>query len=351
MKIAITADPMLPVPPENYGGIERMIHLLVCELVDKGYSVTLFAHPQSVAPCRVITYPAGVRRSIYETSRITCAIAAEIVNGGYDLVHSFGRLAYLTPILPLRIPKLMTYQRPITARAVALGCVLSRGSLTFSAVGKHMYAGKGLQGNWRLVYNGVSEERYTFREIVSGDAPLVFLGRIERIKGVHIAIEVARQSGRRLTIAGNVSDGIEHRRYFDEEIVPHLDGDRIRYVGPVNDDQKNALLGESAALLMPILWDEPFGIVMAEALACGTPVVGLARGSVPEVVQDGVSGYVCGDVREMTDAVARLGSISRAECRNLMEEKFSARAMVSAYENAYRTIVGHRGRRANSLAT
>lgn len=335
MKIAITADPVLPVPPAEYGGIERIIHLLVCGLVEKGHSVTLFAHGRSEVPCRLISYPARDRRSALESSRIASTIAVEILRDGFDLVHSFGRLGYLIPILPFRIPKLMTYQRAITAQRVALGYLLSRGSLSFSAVSRKMISGNDLRGNWSIVYNGVSEERYVPRRTPPADAPLIFLGRIERIKGTHIAIEVARQSGRRLTIAGNVSPGVEHQQYFDDEIAPHLDGDRIRYVGPVDDVQKNALLGESIALLMPIQWEEPFGIVMAEALACGTPVVGFARGSVPEVVNNGVNGFVCANVAEMIEAVGRLDHVNRSACRRIMEERFSATAMVDAYENVY----------------
>lgn len=348
MRIAITADPMLPVPPEEYGGIERMIHLLALGLTERGHEVTLFAHSGSRVPCRLIRYPISTVRSMKETMRIAYTVATEIFGGGYHLVHSFGRLAYIAPILPLRVPKLMTYQRAVTSRTVALGSRLARGSLAFCAISRHMTAGKRLAGNWNLVYNGVAEEQYTVHEHVPDDAPLAFLGRIERIKGVHVAIDVARRSGRRLLIAGNVPDGIEHRRYFDREIAPHLERGDIQYVGPVNDAQKNTLLGTSAALLMPILWEEPFGIVMAEALACGTPIVGFARGSVPEIVQDGVNGFVCASVPEMADAVARIGSVSRALCRRTMEEKFSARTMVDGYEHVYRRIVDRSSRSGGS---
>jgi len=335
MKFAITADPVLPVPPLEYGGIERIVHLLVCGLVERGHSVTLFAHAQSEVPCRLVAYPAGDGRSARGLSRFATAIAWETLKGGYDLVHSFGRLAYLWPILPLRMPKLMTYQRAITPRSASLGHFLSRGSLSFSAVSRKMFLGKGFRGNWNLVYNGVCEERFVRREVVPTDAPLIFLGRVERIKGAHIAIEVARRSGRRLIIAGNLPPGAEHQHYFHEKIAPHLDGSEIRYVGPVDDVKKNALLGESLALLMPIQWEEPFGIVMAEALACGTPVIGLDRGSVPEVVTNGVNGFVCASVADMIEAVGRIGEVSRHTCRRVMEERFSARAMVDAYEKLY----------------
>lgn len=339
MKIAVTADPMLPVPPKEYGGIERIVDLLVRGLTDRGHTVTLFAHPDSRVPCRLVKYPRQSDRSIVETARISLAVASEIYRGQYDCVHSFGRLAYLTPILPLRVPKLMTYQREITVQSVARANRLARGSLKFSAISDRMLMDRALEGDWRLVYNGVSEIQYDFRERVTRDAPLIFLGRIEPIKGVHLAIEVARESGRRLTIAGNIPAGSEHQRYFDDEIAPHLDDDRIRYVGPVDDETKNAILGGSAAMLMPIQWEEPFGIVMAEALACGTPVIGLARGSVPEIVRHGVDGFVCNTVAEMVHAAGRLEEIDRANCRRSMEERFSARGMVDAYEAIYAELV------------
>src|SRR5206468_12466033 len=127
------------------------------------------------------------------------------------------------------------------------------------------------------------------------------------IKGPHLAIEVARRTGRRLILAGNISQG--HESFFEQQVKPFIDGDRVRYVGPVDDLEKNQLLGEAAALLMPILWDEPFGIVMAEALACGTPVIGFQRASVPEVVADGVSGFLVNDVAQMAAAIDRLPEI------------------------------------------
>jgi glycosyltransferase involved in cell wall biosynthesis len=153
-----------------------------------------------------------------------------------------------------------------------------------------------------------------------------------------VAIDVARAARRRLVIAGNIPDGEEHQRYFREEIQPRLDGDHITYVGPVDDVKKNEILSSAAALLMPVLWEEPFGIVMAEALACGTPVVGLGRGAVPEVVKDGVTGFVCRDAEAMTAAIGRLSSLRRNTCRQDAEARFSQRALVDAYEALYREV-------------
>jgi glycosyltransferase involved in cell wall biosynthesis len=164
---------------------------------------------------------------------------------------------------------------------------------------------------------------------------LTFLGRLEPIKGAREAIEIARRAGRSLVLAGNRVTSDEGRRYFEQEIAPQLDHRTIRYVGEVDDEQKNALLGESAALLMPIQWDEPFGLVMAEALACGTPVIGFARGSVPEVVRHAETGFVCDGIDEAVLAAGRLGEIDRRRCRWDAEARFGVDPVVDAYERVY----------------
>lgn len=337
MKIAITADPELPVPPKLYGGIERVIEMLVRGLVARGHDVTLFAHADSDVPCKLVPYDGVNSVSRGDTLRNMLTISRNVIGSGFDIVHSFGRIAYLLPLLPLSMPKLMTYQRAVTPASVARGHHLSRGTLHFSAISQWMMADVEQLGNWHLVYNGVPMDVYDFASKVSSDAPLVFLGRIEHIKGTHLAIEIARQTGRRLVIAGNIPR--EYHSYFDEKIKPHLDGERITYIGPVNDQQKNVLLGSAAAFLMPILWEEPFGIVMAEALACGTPVLGLRRGAVPEVVEDGVTGFVRDDVAALVEVVGHLDELDRHACRERAERMFSDTAIVSAYLDVYRSLV------------
>jgi glycosyltransferase involved in cell wall biosynthesis len=333
VRIAITADPDLPVPPKLYGGIERIIDTLVRGLMSKGHEVTLFANAESTAPCRIEPYPTVNGSGLLSNLRL---VSSRIGRGKFDLVHSFGRLAYLLPILPSSLPKLMSYQREITPKSVAWGERLSRGTLHFAGCSNQLIRNFATKPNWHVVYNGVPISTYTFRDTVDADSPLVFLGRVEEIKGPHLAIEVARKAGRKLTIAGNIPP--EHQSFFDTQIAPHLVPDQIDYIGPVNDEQKNQLLGNAVALLMPILWDEPFGIVMAEAMACGTPVIGLRRGSVPEVVQHGVDGYVCGSVDEMVVSVSQLPSLSRENCRRAMEKKFSDVAMTDAYECIYQKM-------------
>lgn len=341
MNIALTADPELPVPPRLYGGIERVVDVLARGLVARGHSVTLFAHRDSNSAGRLVSWPGLTSPSKADTARNAAALARHVAGRGYDIVHSFSRIATLTPILPLAVPKLMTYQRPVTRRTVRLGHALSRGTLAFSAISDWMMADVKDIGRWFMVPNGVPDI-YDFVPEVADDAPLVFLGRVEEIKGPHLAIEIAQRAGRRLVIAGNVPKGGE--AWFQQLIAPHVDGDRVTYIGPVDDAQKNALLGEAAAFLMPILWDEPFGIVMAEALACGTPVLGLRRGAVPEVVEDGVSGYVRDTADELVTAVAQIGALDRAACRARVTAHYSAQAVVEGYLAVYAALVA-RGRR------
>jgi glycosyltransferase involved in cell wall biosynthesis len=341
VNIAVTVDPEIPVPPVLYGGIERIVDMLVCGLVKHGHSVTLFAHPDSHVPCRLMPYPGSKSQDTLDLVRNSTYVSSHIVREGYDIVHSHARLAYLLPLLPLPIPKVMSYGRLVSRRSVRWGNRLARGTLSFTGVSQHIVDGVGGGPNWHVVYNGVPGGTYTPQLKVAADAPLVFLGRLESIKGPHLAIEVARRAGRSLILAGNIPTGGE--TFFEEEIRPHLDGQTIQYVGPVDDAAKNRILGGASALLMPILWDEPFGMVMAEAMACGTPVVGLNRGAVPEVVSDGVTGFICNTVQAMAAAIASIETIDRRTCRAVMEERFSDRVMVAAYERIYKDMVERKG--------
>jgi len=339
MRIALTADPELPVPPRLYGGIERIIDFLAKGLVARGHTVTVFAHPDSATAGRLVSWPGRASNSRRDTIRNAITLARHALAGEFDLVHSFSRIAYLTPLLPSRLPKLMTYQRPISARSVRLGHRLSGGTLWFSAISREMMRGVGEIGTWRLVFNGAPLAAYEFQTSVGPDAPLVFLGRIEEIKGPHLAIEISRRVNIPLIIAGNVPD--DQRDFFEARIAPNIDGKAVSYIGPVDDAAKSALLGKARALLMPILWEEPFGIVMAEAMACGTPVLGLARGAVPEVVEDGVTGFVTHDIDGLVAAVARLPAISRKACRARAEQLFSDTAVVENYLAVYREMLEH----------
>jgi glycosyltransferase involved in cell wall biosynthesis len=337
LRIALTADPELPVPPVHYGGIERIVDMLARGLVARGHEVTVFAHADSATGGRLIPWPGRASRSALDSSANAVALARHVIAKRFDLVHSFSRIAYLSPILPLSIPKLMTYQRQISPRSVRLGHTLSGGTLWFSAISRWMMRDVEKIGTWRLVFNGVPLATYDYCHDPGPGAPLVFLGRVEEIKGAHLAIEIARRAGVPLVIAGNVPP--EHYCWFESNILPHVDGERVTYVGPVNDTEKNKLLGDALALLMPILWEEPFGIVMAEAMACGAPVLGLAQGAVPEVIEHGVTGFVSDDVDGLVAAVGCLKGIDRAACRARVERLFSDAAVTEAYLALYRDML------------
>jgi len=337
MKIALTADPEIPIPPHLYGGIERIIAMLIDGLQAKGHSVTLFANSDSKAPCQLVTYRGKTSRNQWDTMRNILQVS-QILFSGYDIVHSFGRLAYLTALLPSRIPKIMSYQREPSLNQIKRAVGLARtGSLVFTGCSEYIASQIRPIAPSFAVPNGAPLNKFRFVNQVSPNSPLVFLGRIEDIKGTHLAIEIARRTGRQLIIAGNVP--LQGRTYFDSLVKPFIDDRQIIYAGPVNDVQKNALLGSASALLMPIQWNEPFGIVMAEALACGTPVIGFARGAVPEVVRHGLNGFVCQTSDEMVHWVHQIATLDRKECRRIAEECYSEEAITNAYLQVYNQVL------------
>jgi glycosyltransferase involved in cell wall biosynthesis len=229
----------------------------------------------------------------------------------------------------------MCYQREITRKNIEIFNFLPNRDMMFSGCSADLVERAAAPGKWVAIHNGADFEQFTSNSHVPDDAPLIFLGRVERIKGCHTAIEVARQTGRRLIIAGNISQLPEERLYYEAEIKPNIDGSQIIYVGEVDDRQKNEWLGKSKALLMPIEWDEPFGIVMIEAMACGTPVIGFKRGSVPEVVEEGVTGFIINDKKEMVEAVKKIGNIDRGSCRRIAEARFDIKHIAFQYLNLF----------------
>lgn len=340
LHVLVTADPELPVPPRLYGGIERIVDLLVRGLAQRGHRVTLVAHADSEAPVTLMPYPGTSSVSGFDSLANMAHVSRVAWRRRPDVIQSFGRLAYLLALLPWAVPKVMSYQRAITPRSLRWSQRLARGTLSFTSCSRRLIADVATVTDWHVIHNAVPVERYAWTAEVPGDAPLVYLGRVEHIKGTHVAIEVAQRTGRRLVIAGTVAD--EHREYFEREVRPFVRTGDVMYVGPVDDAAKSDLLGGAYALLMPVLWEEPFGIVMAESLACGTPVIGLDRGAVGEVVEHGRTGFICQTTAEMVDAVHRLPSIDRAACRKSAELRFSGRVLVDAYEALYRQLVATR---------
>jgi glycosyltransferase involved in cell wall biosynthesis len=335
MRILMIADPMLPVPPKHYGGIERIIDMLIREFTRIGHKVLLAAHPDSLTGGELAALPGLSWESKIDVGRNALTVARLARKFRPDLVHSFGRLAQLLPLMPFRIPKIMSYQREPGLNGIAMAARLSRSeSLIFTGCSDYISNRIGNVAIAKTIYNGVPLSVFNFEPAVAADAPLVFLGRIESIKGVHNAIDIAIRSGRRLVIAGNIPEGEEHRQYFAQQVRPFL-GTQIKYVGPVDDGQKNALLGSAAALVMAIEWNEPFGIVMAESLACGTPILGTPLGAVPEIITHGVNGFVARENDDLAGYVSKLSTLPRDVCRATCADRFADRIVADEYLKLY----------------
>jgi glycosyltransferase involved in cell wall biosynthesis len=329
-------DPGIPVPPVLYGGHERLVHLFAEKYQKLGHEVTLLAGPNSYCSGKTITF------GINDLDRSTGAKNVEIAfvwkylyNNWhkYELVHNFGRLIYLLPILNKKVNKIMTYGRPVSRRGVKIFTSLPNINLVFTACSNYCVSTGNVAGKWLTVYNAIDFSTYTLNTRVTDDAPLMFLGRIENIKGAHTAIQVAKATNNNLILAGNIPTVPGNMYYYKTAIEPQIDGKQIKYIGALNDSQKNWYLQRAKALLFPIDWDEPFGIVMIEAMACGTPVIAFKRGSVPEVITEGVTGFVTNTFNEMVDAVAQVNEIDRKACRDLAEKRFNAEKVTLDYLN------------------
>lgn len=342
MKVLFSADPGLPVPPKLYGGIERVVDGVIGELRRRGHRVALVANAGSTCEVEEL-FPWTVEepRGFDENRRNALVMDRAVRKFRPDVVHSFSRLAYLLPVLARRRPALMSYQRPTGGRKLAWMAALGGRRFAFTGCSEHIARmGRAGGGRWTAIPNFADTAFYRFVPQVSPDAPLVFLSRIESSKGTHLAIKAARRAGWRLLIAGNKVDTPAGRAYWAKEVEPHLQAGSVEYVGAVNDEQKRELLGAAAAMIVPVQWDEPFGIVFAEALACGTPVISCARGALPEIVRPGKEGYLVKDVEEAAAAIGALGAISRRDCRARCEEKFSLQVVADSYEALYREVGG-----------
>jgi glycosyltransferase involved in cell wall biosynthesis len=229
------------------------------------------------------------------------------------------------------VKKIMTYGREISRRNIRYINKLPNQQLVFTGCSADLISRGGIAGKWAPVYNAIEFSKYNLAEQVAKDAPLMFLGRVERVKGCHTAIRVAKATNNRLIIAGNISPLGDEQEYFKKEIEPFIDGQQIVHVGAVNDEQKNYYLGQARALLFPIDWNEPFGMVMVEAMACGTPVIGFNKGSVPEVIDQNITGIRVDTMEEMKNAIPAISSIDRRKCREQAFMKFDVSNIIQHY--------------------
>lgn len=339
MRILLTADPELPVPPENYGGVQRLVAQWADTLTARGHAVGLVAREGSKHRCTdFVPWPGNRSQHPVDALRNALALAQAARKFRAEVVHSSSRLAYTLPLLLTGIPVLMTYHRVPGARQIKMARRLGR-RLIFSGVSDFITGrGRAGGGDWRTVHNCVDTARFTYRPEVSADAPLVYLSRIDADKGAHLAVQIARAVNVPLILAGNHSADANAARYWRDEVAPLVDGRLISYIGPVDDDAKNSLLGRARALLVPTQCDEAFGLVFAEALACGTPAIGTRRGAVPEIIRPGKTGYLIETVEEGIDAVRRVAALSRQDCRRDVEARFSMERSILGYEAIYREL-------------
>ncbi|MGZ4639215.1 MAG: glycosyltransferase family 4 protein [Actinomycetes bacterium] len=345
LHVAMIVPPWFTVPPHGYGGVENVCADLVDGLVDRGHRVTLIGagQPGTRAQTFVATYPeppsARLGQPLPEVLH-TAAAAGVLAGLDVDVVHDH---TLAGPLLARgrRVPTVVTMHGPVTGEPGdyyrALGDTV--GLVAISQAQRSSAPDLPWLGT---VYNAVDVASFPFKD--EKDDLLLFLGRLHPDKGAHLAIDAARQVGLPIVLAGKCSEQVE-QDYFRLEIEPRLGAD-VTIFGSANAVQKRDLLSRAAALVFPILWDEPFGMVMIEAMACGTPVVAFRRGSVSEVVVDGVTGVLCDHAAELPAAIAEARLLSAADCREHVRTRFDVRAMAAGYEARYRdALAAHpRGR-------
>jgi glycosyltransferase involved in cell wall biosynthesis len=333
MRVALLGPVAWRTPPVHYGPWELITSLLAEGLTARGIDVTLFATLDSVTKATLDGIcPSGYEDTpeldgrVWEALHVAYALER---SGDFDLVHNhldWLPLAFsahckapmLTTVHGFSGPNILPAYRRGRSHYVSISDADRSPDLDYLAT----------------VYHGVDLEGLPF-DPVGGDG-LVAFGRIHPDKGTHTAIEIARRAGRRLTLCGIVQD----QRYFAEQVEPHIDGDRVVYLGSVGPAQRAEILGGSAALLHPILFAEPFGLSVVESMICGTPVVAYRKGSMPEVVDDGLTGRLVDDVDQAVAAVADVARLDRSACRARARSRFGADRMVEDYLAIYRDLVG-----------
>jgi glycosyltransferase involved in cell wall biosynthesis len=334
MRILLIMDPGIPVPPPTYGGHERLVYMFAEAYQKMGHEVSLLAGPDS--SINGIAHAFGIN----DLNRSKWQKTKELIfawrflwkkRKKFDLIHNFGRLAYLFPILNSPMHKIMTYGRPVSRDGIKMVNSVPNKNLIFTACSDYCVATGNVAGEWHTVYNAIDFSKYQLNETLAPKAPLMFLGRLDQIKGAHTAIEVAIETGHQLLIGGNIPNTPDNLTYFHEVLRPKFDGKQIIYLGGLNDEEKNRYLGQAKAMLFPIEWDEPFGMVMAEAMACGTPVIGFKRGSVPEVIQENVTGFIVTNKMEMIEALEKVDNIDRANCRETALKRFDVSVIAKNY--------------------
>jgi glycosyltransferase involved in cell wall biosynthesis len=343
MKIAQIAPLWERVPPFRYGGIELIVSLLTDELVRRGHQVTLFASGDSITKAQLKSVHNQALRlddkikepALYE-QMLLCELYQNADN--FDIIHSHLGCAALPYSVFVKTPTVHTTH----------GIFTPDNEKMFRRFAEQPYISiSEAQREPRLglnyihtVYNGIDTTVYPFQKEPIQPPYLAFVGRISPEKGPEEAIKIARAVGLPLKMAGKV-DPVD-RTYYHEQIEPLIDGEQIQYLGEVSHEEKVQLLGGATVTLFPITWREPFGLVMIESMATGTPVVGMALGSVSEVIAHGKTGFVCDTVEKMIEAVPEAMKLDRQTCRDYVLSRFSVETMVNEYERAFQMVLEHR---------
>jgi len=348
MKIAMVVPPWFKVPPEGYGGIEVLVSLLTDGLIGKGHELTLFTISSSTTKARIFkVFDQEMKHcldsppSSFLNVALTHSLASyiEIARGEYDIIHDHTWKEGLCSAAFMDIPVVHTLHGPFNDENIRFYS-LFKGYSGIHFVTISDYQQTCLPGlNYAAtVYNGIDLSRYPYSE--DKEDFFFYIGRFNEEKAPHLACEVAEKLGEKLILAGKVNEEAE-RSYFAQYIKPHL-SDKIKFIGELGhwSKEKMDLFCRGKGYLYPIQWDEPFGITMAEAMACGTPVVTLKRGSTPEVVAHGITGFVVQTMDEFIDAVKRVDEINPQKCRERVENMFTARAMIDSYERVYIKVRG-----------
>jgi glycosyltransferase involved in cell wall biosynthesis len=344
MRIAQIAPMSETVPPSHYGGTERVTWSLCEELVRRGHEVTLFASADSQTSARLsptTSRPLRQQMTREELLNVGPHLHLAMLSTVYrradefDIMHA--HIDYLTfPFTRLvQTPTVTTMHGPLDT---ALSLHVLRCYPDVALVSISMSQRRPVQDlplNWvGCVFNGIPLDHYPFRE-QPGDY-LVFLGRIDPEKRPDWAVEVAQRAGMPLKVGAKI-DPVD-QQYWEEQIEPLFKANQVEFLGEVNEEEKAALLGGAYAMLFPIDWPEPFGLVMAESIACGTPVIALNHGSVPEILRDGVSGFICESLDEMVAAVPKVAELERRACHQ-EAQRFGTAVMADGYEQVYTKLL------------
>lgn len=341
MHIAVLAPPWIPVPPPAYGGIEYVVALLCDALVEHGHEVELFCAPGSRSSARVrpllpSSHPEHIERALIEADYVGRAFdafdAAAEAGEPFDVIHENCGYVPLAMANRLATPLVHTVHGPFDHDTSPYYATHGRkGHVVCISKAQREMAPPETEVD-DVVYNPIDVDAWPvgYRK----DDYLLWLARFTEEKGPHRAIRVAKKINRPLILAGPVQPG--HERFFATEIEPHIDGEQITYVGEVGGARKQQLFADAFAFLLPITWPEPFGMVMVEALAAGTPVVVFDHGAAPEIVQNGINGFLVSDEEAMAAVVERASEIDPMTCRR-SAERFAPDAIAARYEWVYRT--------------